>query len=262
MYNAIDQQIHQLSQTIAKFNRSLVAEKEDDSHTNLRFDFLGRNIWGHWANLEKGNYMLGLDLRNQQLLLQDKNYKTIVAFTVLEKRQVAVENEIANYLTAEFGIVGQDVFKPLHFEIPVYDFKNDLIKKWRENDIENWASYRHLANQACTLLADSLNVEADIKIWPHHFDTGVYIEANKQLGIGFGFAMADAMVNEAYFYCSVYGLNGNTVDYNTVKPLEKGYWITSKDWNGAVLKLSDVSEKSIETYLRQSLNWALTQNKP
>lgn len=47
-YNKTDHQVHLLSQIIAKFNRTYVAEKEDDSHTNLDFDPLGHRLYGRF----------------------------------------------------------------------------------------------------------------------------------------------------------------------------------------------------------------------
>jgi len=43
-YNNIGQIIHQLSQVLAKFNRTFVPKKEDEGHTNLYFGPISHRI--------------------------------------------------------------------------------------------------------------------------------------------------------------------------------------------------------------------------
>ncbi len=49
-YIKTDRQLHWLSQVIAKINRTYVPKKNDDSHTNLYFDNLGKRITGRWID--------------------------------------------------------------------------------------------------------------------------------------------------------------------------------------------------------------------
>jgi len=51
-YPQADQLLHELSQLLAKFNRSYLPKKEDDSHTNLGVDFLSKRIYSRWAQME------------------------------------------------------------------------------------------------------------------------------------------------------------------------------------------------------------------
>lgn len=256
-YTKTDQHIHQLCQTLAKFGRSFAEKKEDDSHTNLRFDVIGKQIWGRWTNIQNEQLILALKLESKTFHLQDKQYQEVASFETIGKAQSEVEEDIAQYLTEMFKLNGTDFIKPLHFEIPDYPFKNETIQKWDTDALNECLHYRALANQACGLLLDHLNVEAEIRIWPHHFDTGIYTEVNKNIGIGFGLAMSDSMMDEAYFYFSVYGLNGHNIDYSTVKSLSSGKWITGENWNGAVLPLSEVKIDTIQTFLNETTAWVL-----
>ena len=77
-YIKIDKYIHQHCQTIAKFGRSFAESKEDDSHTNLSLDAVGKIVWGRWVSINDGKFMLGLELKTQKFCLVDKN-KTVVA---------------------------------------------------------------------------------------------------------------------------------------------------------------------------------------
>jgi hypothetical protein len=257
-YNNMDQHIHQLSQTIAKFGRSFVEVKKDDSHTNLRFDFVGRRIFGRWANINNHYLVLTLNIDSQDFQLLDPHFQEIASFKIVGKTQDEVESDIAQFLTQDLEVNEDDFLKAMHFEIPTYNFKNDTIQKWSTDSLTQWMNYRFLANQACVLFIDYLNVEAEIRIWPHHFDTGVYTEVNNKIGLGFGWAMADGMMDEAYYYFSVYGLNNNTVNYASIEPLSAGKWITGEQWNGAVLPLSEANIANIQSFLRDTSKWALS----
>ena len=54
-YNNIDKKIHQLSQIIAKVNRTFVPKKADDSHTNFFFDPLSHRLYGRWIKTKDQN---------------------------------------------------------------------------------------------------------------------------------------------------------------------------------------------------------------
>jgi hypothetical protein len=257
-YTNIDQHIHQLCQTLAKFGRSFAEKKEDDSHTNLRFDFLGKRIWGRWGNFTNGRLIPVLNLEDQTFHFLDREYQGVASFGTMGKTQSEVEENIAQYLTEDLQTNGADFTEPLHFEIPDYDFKGHIIQKWDSDALKQWMHYRLLANQACGFLLDHLNVASEIRIWPHHFDTGIYAEVNTNIGIGFGWAMADGMMDEAYFYFSVYGLHGHTIDYSTVKSLTVGKWITREHWNGAVLPLGEAEAIHVYSFLRETTAWALS----
>ena len=67
-------------------------------------------------------------------------------------------------------------------------------------------------------------MNSEVRIWPHHFDTGIYLEVNSKLGIGFGWAMADKMIDQPYFYFTPYGLNGHKLLTENLEDPEHGFW--------------------------------------
>jgi len=254
-YNNIDKHLHQLTQTLAKFGRSFATTQKDDSHTNLGFDFLGKRIWSKWAELNKDNYILNFNLNTQRFNLLNTNYQNLASFNTIGKTQENVENDIEEFLAEHLKVEQTDFLKPMHFEIPEYNFKNKPIQTWDKASVHQWINYRHQANLASRLLLNHLNLETEIRIWPHHFDTGIYVEPNHKMGIGFGLAMADTMIDEAYYYYSVYGLNGHKIDYSSVEPLSVGRWITNENWNGAVLPLSEIDSTNINLFLQETTQW-------
>jgi len=62
-YNNTDKHIHWLSQVIAKVSKALVPEKEDDSHTTLYFDAIGRRLVGRWVETPKEKIICALNVK-------------------------------------------------------------------------------------------------------------------------------------------------------------------------------------------------------
>lgn len=251
-YIHIDQQIHQLSQILAKFGRSFAQENKDDSHTSIGFDYIGSQLWSRWATINSRSLALALNLEMQQFFIKNSNYQNIVSIDLIGKTQSETEKTIAAYLNQHFAIEANDFLKPLHFEIPDYPIKNDPVKNWNIESVRQWLDYRNQANEACFYLANHLNKEAEIRIWPHHFDTGIYLELNKKIGVGFGLAMADSMINKPYYYFSAYGLNGAKLNYSKMPKLSSGEWITGEHFNGAVLKLSKAKTPQVILFLKET----------
>jgi hypothetical protein len=79
------------------------------------------------------------------------------------------------------------------------------------------------------------------RIWPHHFDTGIYVETHNKMGIVFGLAMSDTMVGEPYFYMSGYPASGK-IEYKNLSDFSNGRWEIGKNWQGAVLPLSELRQ--------------------
>jgi hypothetical protein len=84
-----------------------------------------------------------------------------------------------------------------------------------------------------------ISPSSPINIWPHHFDTGTYHPLSETGSIGTGFAVADTIVNEPYFY--IYGwAKDKTIDYASAPDLPFGEWKTGS-WKGAIMPLSTVT---------------------
>ncbi|MFU8860300.1 MAG: hypothetical protein ACNA8K_07735 [Cyclonatronaceae bacterium] len=258
-YLSIDQDIHQLAQIIAKFNRTLVSEKKDDSHTNLSFDALHNSLHGRWAENNGTKFILSLNLGEFAFQLRDFDRNLIKPFPVEGSTYTALEKTIAGYLP-EAGFDSEGFLDDLHYEIPRYDLLDKPYKKWSPKALELWVTYRSMANTSAYELLDALQIRDEVRIWPHHFDTGIYVEASSFIGLGFGLAIKDDMVGEPYFYFSGYGLNEYTIDYSKTRALTAGKWILTDHWKGAVLCLSEASPASLITFQQEVLKWFLLKS--
>lgn len=259
-YVNADKKLHFLSQIIAKANRSYVPSKPDDSHTNLYYDTLAGRIVGRWINNGKDQLLLTLNLATYELEWLNSHRKPLLTIETLGKTMTQVEDEMDSRL-GELDLKPQGFKDPLHFDIPEYPFANEPIEKIDNLHLDAWKQFRQLANRLSYLMLGDIQIMGEVRIWPHHFDTGTYVEIGDKLGLSFGLAMKDEMVEEPYFYMSGRAIHGS-LKYIDLPELEGGKWIINGKWNGSVMPLSVLSNGSfsenrgvIVDYLKKSVNW-------
>lgn len=261
-YNNTDKQIHWLSQIIAKVNRALVPEKSDDSHTNIYYDAINGRLVGRWIETPQGKILCTLNIATHSFEWLNNRLQSQSVVNILNKEIKELEQEISEY-PKSLGLNIDNIANPLHFEIPDYKISTIQAGELTQEGVEKWSKMRELANNACLAITGYLQVESEIRIWPHHFDTGIYSQITKSLGIGFGLAMEDSMIGEPYFYLSGYN-SENPIKYKDLPKLSAGKWFTSEHWNGAVLPLSEISDLAsekaldkIKNYIKKSSDWFL-----
>jgi len=263
-YNKIDQKLHWLSQLVTKVNISYVPLREDNSHTNLYYDKLGNRLIGRWISITRDPLILSLNLKDLQFEWLNSSLQTVKQYHVAGKTIEDLEQEIVDHLDV-VGLDPKGFERRLHYEIPSYPFSSSIIEELNGTDLNVWTYYRNIANQACSLLLGYLQIEGEIRIWPHHFDTGIYVINKNKLGIGFGLAMQDTLMDSPYFYLSGYASNGS-ISYKNLPPLSAGKWRINEDWRGAVLPLSELDKiskangiESVEQFMLETVAWFITQ---
>jgi hypothetical protein len=259
-YNKVDQELHLLCQTIAKANCTYVPPKPDFSHTNLYFDALNSRIEGRRINNSQENLLLTLNLGHLQFEWLNEVNECLQSVTIVGKTVADIENELAGRLEV-LNLHPQGFACELQFEIPNYSFAQDPFLAISLADMTEWQSYRNLANELSAKVLAALKLESEIRIWPHHFDTGIYVKLENNIGLGFGLAMEDSMAGAPYFYMSGYREHG-PLEYNNLPKLSSGRWEIGEHWQGAILPLTNLSNGSyeenknaIDGYLSKSIEW-------
>ena len=260
-YTNTDQRLHVICQTLAKANRNWVPSKEDDSHTNLYFDSLDNRIAGRWIDISEGQILLSFNLKSFQFEIINNKHRVVEHISVEGKTVAEIEEEMESQLV-NLGLDGSGFRDPLHYEIPDYPFSKDPITLINSDDIQEWSYYRELANTVCFKALGHTQRASEVRIWPHHFDSGIYFE-NSDIGIGMGLAMEDSMAGAPYFYMSGYPKSG-ALGYENLPKSENWKWKVTESWSGVVFPLKEVlGEKElknqIDSYLKENLNWFLNQ---
>ncbi|WP_044213519.1 hypothetical protein [Flammeovirga sp. OC4] len=247
-YNDVDQKLHQLSQVIAKFNRSFVPQKEDDSHTNLQYDIIGNRILGRWIDTSKGKVIVSLNIITLHFSVYNQKWEVVFEASVIDKTQEEIENSFLPFCNDYH--LSFDTFKtPLHFEIETYSFLKNKYTALPTDGIEEWKKWRKTAFETCGLLLEHLQLKSEIRIWPHHFDTGIYVEVNSEMSFGFGLAMKDNVCEMPYFYFSAYGIHQHKMNYDNFPPLQVGCWKNLSHWKGAVLEIDQISKEKLSSFI-------------
>lgn len=230
-YNQADIWLHQASQYLALINQTYQEQKADDSHTALHFDPINQFISGHWIHTDQGSYLPTLNL--DRLRLQWVNSALEVVGSI-ELQKPFASSLLQSYVDLLPSLPKATIPEAMHYEIPIYD----PVDSPSASSLEIWQRYRGIALHASYSIIRLMNVDARVHLWPHHFDTGIYIPIKGSQGIGFGLAMADSLNIGPYFYMASYNENG-MINPRELKKVEvnQGSWIKEGDWTGSVMRL-------------------------
>ncbi|MFV1884511.1 MAG: hypothetical protein ACMZ7B_08490 [Balneola sp.] len=256
-YPQTDQRIHYLAQILAKAGRTYVEKKDDDSHTNLGFVPSKNWLETHWINSEKGKVKLVLRITDFCMLWLNEQEEAFQIVSTVLKTPKEVEEQLKKGIR-ESGLDPEGFSEPMHFEIPEYSFTGQPFQMINRHNLDEWTQWRSLGNEACEKVSGILDVETPIRVWPHHFDTGIYVQATESLGIGFGLAMEDEMAGAPYFYMSGYPSEGS-LDYSNAPELKSGRWEITNGFKGAILPLTSFEETSnnLDQFIEHSIEWFL-----
>ncbi|NOQ23828.1 MAG: hypothetical protein GQ564_00560 [Bacteroidales bacterium] len=238
-------QQHHAAQFIAMVGKYLVPQQADDSNTNMLYSLEQELLIGN--KLSNGMH-IALHLADLKLNIEDENFSSKHEISLKGKTKNQVFNELKQVLE-KFDINVTSLVNELHYEIPAHNLDKGLVfnildmESFRENTF-----YRINAEIIINDIASDFDSASTVRIWPHHFDTGSYIplefDAKNEItkSINIGWAIPDEMINEPYYYLSLWTKN-TVVDFNKLPAPDAGEWITT-GWNGGILKLSDILKKT------------------
>lgn len=231
-------QLHHATQFVAMAGKAFLSHLDDDSHNNMFWDAnhnaqVGRTIRG------KQNFNVALLIKDFALAFID-NDNEIVDHQPLDGMTMTQTME---WMKAKLEEQGKDInlYKwDLHYDIPVYPYDEQPYQKPADEVLSDIAAYRTNANAILGNIAMKFDGASEVRIWPHHYDTGIYIPYEKDddgkdtKGIFAGWNMADEHVDEPYYYITFF-------PYKQVKLhqlpalISKGYWHT-KAFLGVFMK--------------------------
>lgn len=263
-HDAIQQQ-HHATQYLAMLAKTFMDPKPDDSHTSLAYHAGHRALVGQRLQ-STIPFRAGLRLADLTLIFVSDDDKIMDVLRLDGRSKSEAFALLQSRITAH-GLDGKLLKQDLHYEIPVLNLDNSgpfqLNAKggFAENE-----KYRYNAHLVLTRVALQNKNASEIRIWPHHFDTGglipiAYDEKNNMTrSIGIGFAIPDSMVEEPYFYIS-HWLADPEKNLHNLEPFSgKGVW-KMPDWQGAVLPLSSLldlttaesQEKEVQTFFEEGI---------
>ena len=242
--NALQQQ-HHAAQFLALVGRHLVPQKKDDSNTNMHFITEAEMLIG---NKFSSNTYIALKLTNFTLLVFNEENNGIVEISIVGKTKLQIFKELKQTL-ADLKIDVSKFKNKLQYETPPHELDNGkAFSKIDKKYLQEFINYWHNADIVLNEITSEYDDAEPVSIWPHHFDSGSYFplayndngELSKSIGIGW--AIPDGMVNEPYYYISLWSEKPIN-NFNDLPNPADGEWIKT-GWNGGVLTLSEILKKT------------------
>lgn len=229
--HATDLNLHLSAQYLAVAGKNFVAPKDDDSHTNMGWESACRSFvsrgFSNGDRLKLDTQQLALKWIGNQgdmLILKGLAHEAIVQWL----DTTAKNNGLTGYAF--------DLHYTLDSGHVVEDFVFTGVDAQR---CEELAKLRDYAQQACEKALEELGYNSEVRTWPHHFDTGSFIRVpDSTLGIGFGMAIPDSVMDEYYLYVSGY-CGHEPVSPDGFAKLTRGEW-RDGDFKGAVHRVTDM----------------------
>jgi len=247
--------MHKAAQYLAMAGKSYLTAKEDDSHTNLEW-------------LVKKTSLVSRDLNDHGIRLAI-NYKQYALEILADDElldSISLTAESHNYICSwineglkRYGVKGEFKFEP-HYDLP---YESVLDKDYQfpapnADKIQDLIDYRNVCDAALRSVLSERKDASDIRIWPHHFDTGALIEVDEDndgvsKSIGLGISIPDSMIDGFYFYASPWSkekeLDLSNMDEDL---LSSGEW-HSDDWKGATLNSESVSIEEATHFFEEAI---------
>ena len=242
-----EQTVHLAAQYMSAFAINFIPSREDDSHTNLGFDPVNKTL----STREFGENDCRMLFDYESFSLKIVSIETSYSLSLDGRSHFKVFDWINEKLLS----LGVEKFYEysFHYEIPYVISQDYIFKAPSSEKLTSLLSIRILADKSLTEFLSRGGYAEEIRIWPHHFDTGAFFTFKEGLDrqMGIGLAIADDMINEPYFYAAGYDENG-AIDVSDFEDLEHGHWVMN-GFKGAVLKNRDLNPDRVVAFFKVAM---------
>ena len=240
----MEKMMHLTAQYLAAAGISFVEKKDDDSHTNLGFSIEKSRMETH--PLSPNGDLLSLDYKNFTLNWVSQNNGT---FFRLDGATHEKTLEWLKEVSETF--LGKKYSYDFHYDLP-YEIADDFIFKLLDsNKLNELVELRVLTQLTLEQVLKDHNSTSDIRVWPHHFDSGAYVSLDENTAIGFGLAIPDTLCAEHYFYISGYK-GHDALATEGFSPLSNGEW-KNKGFKGAILPAASIDKQKAVLFFKEAI---------
>lgn len=240
-------QIHLVSQYLAAAGISFVAPQEDDSHTNLLFNEATKSLETREFSKEKD--LLSFHFESFSLIWRFAAGQEVFPLEAMKHQDVLKWlNAIAHKRLAK------EYTYQFHYDLPYHLDLQDVFSLDDVHTVTELYTLRVLAQHAFENLKELHHLDTEIRVWPHHFDTGGYakLPEYENVYIGFGLAIPDTVCEDHYFYISGYK-DGEIMHTNQFDALSKGQW-AEPAFTGAILSANKVNSSQIMQFYKEAIS--------
>ena len=224
-----------------------LSKQENDSHLNLRFSAIERNINVVLSedprNVLSFNYTrLTLEWTNSSttkiMRLNGAKHKDILRWIRKVSKESGYEKKYSYLATNKLKFPITDTYL---YAFPAVDELDRIMKLWTS------------AYEAIGSALKHHNIRKQISLKPYSLCSSVKVEypLMKNTLVDFGFAIPDEFSDEHYYYIKCYGVK-RILWVSNMKPLKVGYWI-NKGFQGAILPAKDITKEMVKFFLKEVL---------
>lgn len=249
------QLLHQASQYLAAAGNSFLPKQSDDSHTNLlwRTDIESLTT----RELNASSDVLALSFESYSLDFLNPVSGIVSSYALEGARHL----DIVNWIERERQLLGieKEFTSELHYELPYAKVEDEFhFPSANAAELQRLSKMRSQADGALKYSVEFFYNLSEIRIWPHHFDTGGLGSLNNAENmnnlidtVGVGLAIPDSNIDDYYYYAS--GWNGSVQpDLANAGALSEGEWVNT-DWKGAVLRASGATDLQVKTFFKEAI---------
>jgi hypothetical protein len=205
-------QAHFAAQGLARAARALVAQKADDSHSNLGW---AGEIDGFVTHPLAENLRLGLSLPDLSfVLLDDKGTKRGEGFSLIGRTDGDGRRRLKAMLESA-GLDARRLDEPSPYEMPEHPLAHGAAYGGEGlaealHALANWYANAQISiEKACGKLAAEGFAAPPPRCWPHHFDLATLVAYRAEVEggsayVGAGLSPGDHYYDQPYFYVSIY----------------------------------------------------------
>lgn len=237
--------MHLAAQYLAAAAISFVPKKADDSHTNL--GFLRETGSLSTRPLADSGEVLALNYTDFSLEWHDQNSRASLAL------EGQTHHDVLNWINRNLS--NSKIEKPytyqFHYDLP-YQITSDFTFCLDAKRLQELMDLRTLADSMIQSFLSDHQLSSQIRIWPHHFDTGALAQLGGDTGlsVGLGLATPDTMLDDHYFYISGYR-GHNALSTSSFTELAYGKWYNNT-FKGAVLPATGVGQKKVSSFFSET----------
>ncbi len=242
----MEKMMYLLVQYLAAAGISFLEKKDDDSHSNLGFSIENSSMYSRPFN-DNGDK---LSVNFKKFTLEWSSNGVITSLRL----DGATHTEILKWIKkmAAKAAIKAPYDYSFHYDFPYQVKDNFVFKLLDANRLGELLKLRVLAQMSLETFLQAQNLNSEIRIWPHHLDTGAYAIYNDSSGeaIGLGLAVPDSVCSDHYFYINGYkGHEG--IDTSGFKPLTLGSWGVN-GFKGAILPAKEIDNMQGVTFFTEA----------
>jgi hypothetical protein len=244
-YLETDAMLHRAAQYLSSFGTQYLEKRDDDSQSNMLWNTDEGALYSR--KTDDGQY-LTLHLANLSLTWNKESVKHSLELEGRSHGEVCVW---LHHIALRFGMEEYDFY--LNYTIETGKLRPEQVfNDFDTTRATELIAMRNLAQEVCEKTKEHFDLKTEIRIWPHHFDTGGFAALpGSSIDIGFGIAIPDAIEGDYYLYASGYK-DGKPMNTESFPQLEEGQW-HHREFNGATLPLADNTVDDCLEFIKKAI---------